>query len=461
MFGFGKKRTNAEVMEVTETHQQADTYMNAAIKAINSMRNGFKGAFNTSPNGKRDYNALFGYGVTLAYADYRAMYKRGGIASVVVAKVAKACWRDMPQLKVGDTETLSNELLELKNAGLFKALEKADILNRIGKFSVLLIGVPDGQDLDKPVGSAGTGNFSGLYFNVYNEEGVTIVQYDNDPASPRYDLPLMYQLQTRVMADSVLTKQARSVLVHHSRIVHLAEGSLESPLEGVSSLEQPWNALIDKEKVRGSSAEAYYRNARQKLSLETEKGFQVADDGGKLKTQVEDFQNGLQDTLRLNGMKANMLQPSMASPRDPFDVCVEEIAGTTGIPVRLLTTKAGGTVTGAEDKASWNAVINDRQDQECTGYLIDSLRIMSSAGMINLPDTVEVEWNPQASLNEKEAAEVVKLKAEAFKAVTEGLSTIGADDVVAKSVFAAIGMDDVEVTDLDFDDEITNKPKVV
>ena len=168
-----------------------------------------------------------------------------------------------------------------------------------------------------------------------------------------------------------------------------------------------------------------------------------------LKENVEQFQNGYEDVLRLHGMKANMLQPAMVSPRDPFDVCVEEVAGTTGIPIRILTTKAGGTVTGSEDKATWNALVNDRQDQECTLWLLDSLEIMNEAGILDLPDDADVVWPVQTSLSEKEASETSKNKADAFKAATEGLATIGGDEVVAESVFKEIGLDGIEIDDID------------
>ncbi len=199
------------------------------------------------------------------------------------------------------------------------------------------------------------------------------------------------------------------------------------------------------------------------MALEISEGSKSStspEEKAKLKENVENFQNGLEDVLRLNNMKANMLQPAMASPRDPFDICVEEVAGTTGIPVRILTTKAGGSVTGSEDKATWNALVNDRQDQECTTYLLDALAIMDEAGILDLPEESEVEWPVQTSLSEKESSESMKNKAEAFKSTTEGLSTIGADEVVAESVFKAVGLD-IEIDDIDLSDNDNDLDKSV
>lgn len=453
MWPFKKEESNVVVYNAEM--KQADSYFGSVLNAVTTLSRRLTsgGLFGVSPNGKRDYNEIFGYGTNLAYADYYGMYKRGGIAGTVVGKVAKSCWRDMPEIKVKDKAILKEQLLMLKSKKFFKALERADILNRIGQFSILLIGVPDGEDLNKPVGSAKKDAFGSMYFNAYGYDGIEILKTDNDPASPRFGLPELYQLQV-IDIDNSKRKQVQvtSLVVHFSRVVHMAEGALDSTIEGMSSLEQPWNALTDKEKVRGSSGESYYRGSRQKLALETREGAKPSNDPkdkAALKQNVEDWHNGFEDTLRLNNMTANMLQPSVASPRDPFDICVEEVAGTTGIPVRILTTKAGGSVTGSEDKATWNALVKDRQDQECTEYLLDGLRVMSEAGMLELPDNAEVVWPVQASLGEKERSESVKNKADAFKSVVDGLATIGADDVVAASVFKEVGLDGVELDDLD------------
>lgn len=458
-FFWNKKKDNTLV--ITNEMQQADSYLGTILNTVKNLSRRLSsggGMFGVSPNGKRNYNELFGYGNFLVYEDFYGMYKRGGIAAVVVGKVAKSCWRDMPEIKVNDEPILEEQLLKLKNKKFFKALERADILNRIGNFSIMLLGLPDGEKLDLPVGSAKKDSFDSMYFNVYGYNGIEIVKSDTDPASPRFGLPVIYQLQV-INIDNAQRKESMitTLLVHYSRVVHMAEGALDSSIEGMSSLEQPWNALTDKEKTRGSSAEAYYRNSRQKLALETNEGSKVSSDPEvkkALKENVEQFQNGFEDTLRLNNMKANMLQPAMASPRDPFDICVEEISGTSGIPIRILTGKGGGNLVGSEDKATWNALVKDRQDQECTVYLLDALAVMAEAGIIDLPEGAEVVWPVQSSLSEKEASESSKNKGEAFKAVADGLSTIGGDDVVAKSVFKSVGLEDIDIDEINLTDDV-------
>jgi uncharacterized protein len=451
---------SANVFEINNTHKKEGVIINALQSAVRRLSASF--GFGVSPDGKRDYNALFGYGTDLTYSDFYGMYKRGGLGNAVVKKVARACWGEKPKLKVGEQEILENEIALLAKKGLFSALQKADILNRIGNFSVLLIGLPDGQDLDQPLGKVGTleKSIKNMYFNAYNYDGVTITKYDESPTSPRFNLPEIYQLQTSVTSDKAKDTSFKAINVHHSRIVHFAEGSLESSIEGESALEPIWNALLDSEKVRGGSGEAFFRNARQQRALEADKDSQLeagSEALTKLNDNIQAFDNGWESTLRLKNMKANHLPISSISPRDSFDVSVETISGQTGIPVRVLTGKGGGQTTGEEDRASWNQLIMDRRDDFCDQKLFRALEILADCGAINLPDNVETEWPPQRSTTEKEQSEINKNKADTFDKVVTAMGKPYGDEAKANDVLAAVGLDDIKIDDSKI--ELDNEPE--
>lgn len=437
-----------KVVEITKQ----DTFAGKVVNSLQSTLRRMQGllGYGISPDGKRDYNTIFGWGLDLQYSDYFAMYERNEFASVIVKKVAKACWNELPKIMSGETEILKDEMAQLKKMGFFRALERADILNRIGNFSVLLIGMPDGQDLDKPVGSAN--DIQGMYFNPYNYDGIEIVSWDTNPESQRFNLPVIYQLQTTNHGEKGKDINVSSVNVHYSRIVHMAEDALDSSIEGRSSLKPGWNALINTLKVTGGSAEAYFRNARQQLALEADKDARLKKGSDELKTlkdNVEDFNNSWDPVLRLQNMKANHLQIDMISPRESFDINVEGLSGETGIPIRIFTGKGGGQTTGAEDRASWNALVGDRRSSDCDGWLMQGLGIMAEAGMFNLPDDAEVEWSPQVATSEKEQSEVRKNNSEAFKFVIEALSLPVGDEADIKTVLEAVGFEDIEIDESD------------
>lgn len=448
----------AQAKAEAKAEEIGQSYFNAITEVLRSTRrSGGSTNHGVSPDGKRDYNALFGYGVDLFYDDFYGAYRRSSIGSAVVTKLPKACWRDLPKLMIGEDEVLGTEIAELKNVGFFAAMERADTLNRIGSFSVLVIGIPDGLELHQPLGATRAGNFDGMFFKPYSYDGIEILEQDSDPASARYGLPTIYQVQaTLVNHGEYKDRETQAHRVHWSRVVHLAEGALESSIEGISALEQPWNAIVDAAKVSGSAAESYWGNAARLISLEsvdgstigkstTTKSGVVSEKQEKLKRNMKDFANGFERFLRLDKMKANLLQSNTPSPRHHFDVAVESVVAATGIPARILTSKSGGNVTGSEDKGTWNGLVSDRQDAWCSLWFISALKIMHNAGLITLPRGVITKWEPQSALSETEAAEVTEKKAQAFNHVATGLSQIGASDVDPESAFAAVGLDDIEI----------------
>lgn len=441
-----------KVVKITKN----DTAMSKAVNSIQHTlrRIGTALNFGISPDGKRNYNTIFGYGEQLAYSDYFGMYKRSALGNAVVSKVAKACWNEIPKITSNDNQILEEELDVLNKVGFFRALERADILNRIGKFSVLLIGMSDGMDLNQPLGRAS--NMDGLYFNPYNFDGIEILKWDIDPISKRFGKPILYQLQTTSFGEKEKDIQTSSIIVHFSRVIHLAEGALDSSVEGSSALEPVWNKLIDVIKVTGGAGEAYFRNARQQRALEADKDSKLepgSTELTQLKQNIEDFDNAYDSTLRLQNMKVHHLPVQMISPRDSFDTIVEEISGQTGIPIRILTGKGGGQTTGSEDRASWNAVISDRRTTECDNYLFQGLEIFQEAGLLDLPDDAVIEWSPQAALSEKEQSEVNEKKASTFDKIITALSKPVGDEADIKTVLEAVGLEDIEIDESAIDDK--------
>lgn len=426
-----------------------DMWLNMAATTLRRTSSAF--SFGVSPDGTRDYNALFGYGVDLDYADYFGMYARGGIARTLIEKLPKACWRDVPTIQVGSednpTDILVGELEVLRNQGLFKALERADILNRIGNFSVLFIGVPDGLEVKESVGSGGA--LTNTYFNPYSYDGINISGFEKDPMSVRFGRPSTYNLQTAPQGLTRKDAATRNLInVDWSRIVHMAEGALDSSVEGSAALQPGWNTLIDLQKFRGSSAESYYRGSRQRTELRANENAQIDKSAAGLaafQAQVAAWHNGYEDFFRTENMEMHGVDVTLESPRDGFDICIEELAGIYSMPVRVLTGKGGGQFLGAEDRASWNTLIADRQLQECTSWLLRALGVFNDAGMLELPDDARVKWPVNPVLNESEQADVTEKRAGAVKSVADAVSTVGGSEIVIESALREIGLEDIEL----------------
>ena len=193
-----KKATIASLSE------KVDQMMTAVNYRVSALRGMMGSALGLSHGGKRDIYEIYGYPSSLGGDQgFRLMYlysRRQGIANRITAGIAKPCWRD--RYRVYDSpdddadEVLADEMLALKKVGAIKKLEAADTLNRIGRFSILYVGVPDGRTPDQPLGTVtnGQNRLNQLYFSAYAYDGVNIDSTDNDVNSPRYGLPLYYNL---------------------------------------------------------------------------------------------------------------------------------------------------------------------------------------------------------------------------------------------------------------------------
>ena len=399
--------------------------------AITTLRSVFSSRHGVSKDGARDLYDVYGYKRNRSFKDFFDMYDQEGIASRVVKAVARSCWRDGVGFVKDEKPIYEDEIKLLIRLGLFKQFEKADILNRIGKYSIFYIGIP-GQDPTTPL-TKSTGKIEDVFFTPYAQDGTVITKWNQDATNKRFGMPEMYSLQVMNRGEKetdILTMERK---VHWSRVVHLAEDALDSGIEGSSCLQAIFNDLEDIDKITGGAAEAYYRNARGKYALEAMPEFKgtleqsVKDD---LEEEISAFTNNWRDVIRLAGMTAKTLNTPHADPTGSFKASMAKISGATGIPIRILLGEGAGQLAGNEDKESYNQLIADRQKQWCSTWLFEVLDILSLAGMFpEVEDGVEAKWPVSDVLNEKGKAEVKRITGDALrfcsKALEPGSSFVG------------------------------------
>lgn len=385
----------------------------------------------------RDIYEIFGYDRTRSFDTYWEYYRLNDYANRIVAGLPKSCWRDGVVIKDSNKkEVLEQELITLFRSKMFRKLENADILNRIGSHSVLYVGVPDGEvDPKTPLGTSSAKRLNEVFFTPFAENGIIVSEYDTDILSPRFDLPTLYTLQTvpEVRDASGVIEQARSIVVHWSRIVHMAEGSLGNGVIGESALAPVLNRVKDLDKTIGGSSEAYFRNARGKIAFKSDSNFTgFKDDLAKaaFDKQAAAFTQNWQDWIALSGIEAKSIDTRMYDPINTVKIALQAISAQTGIPIRILTGEGAGQMTGNEDKASYDTLVNDRQNLVCEEWVLRVFEILSNANMLDFKDDYTIEWPEVAALNEKDRAEVDSKKATAFKAVAEALGEVSLDGLV-------------------------------
>ena len=450
MFGINKLKEQVQLANATTLHLR-DVILNGLGK---------------SHNGERSTYEVYGYPERYYFRLGYDAIRREGIASRITTGVARSCWRNGFELvnNLDEKEPLlEGEIKELNRMGLFNTLERADVLNRIGAFSVLLVGIPDGQELDQPLGTVTGDGFKSIYFRPFAYDGVTVSSYNTDEMSPRFGMPEYYQLQVMGRGDTQKTTVLKSVIAHYSRVIHMAENLLDSSIEGVPALEPVYNRILDLDKVLGGSAEAYFRNARGKMAFEIDPAFSSdLMNNPAAKEQFDDaakrFTNGWQDQIVAVGSKVNSVATAHQSPEHTIAGIMREISGYTGIPMRTLTGEGAGQLAGAEDRLAYNGLINDRQSHTCSAWVYSLLEMLEASGMMTLPEEFDLYWPLDEALNAIDEAAIANQRASTLKLLTEAASTAAGDGVNLESALENFGLQDIEVEEYEEPDIVEAEP---
>lgn len=373
----------------------------------------------------RDYFDTLGYpqNAELDVDDFYALFDRGGPAETIVSAPAGATWNEVPEVSdtedsedstsefEGDVETLFDEHKTLHY------LDRADTLQRIGQYGILLIGFNDGGDLDEEVNrNALKGNVEDdiLYFQPFSEKQIEDFEREDDHTSERFGKPKTYDVNFGE------DHPEGSSTVHHSRVLHIAEGALEDETKGRSALRAVFNLLQDLlYKVIGGSAEMFWRGADRKVvaNLDSEAAGPIQDEDD-LQVQVEELVNDLRSVVYSRGLDLETIDGDDFDPTGLKDAILELIAGQTRIPKRKLLGTERGDLASSQDEAAFVGLIEERRrkfaEPQILRPLLDMLR---EYGIISDPNdgSYSVEWPDLFELTELEEAERKQREAKALK----------------------------------------------
>lgn len=335
--------------------------------------------------GKRDLAAALGYQPLLHYENYLARYARGDIAGRIVEIPPEATWSTLPRLtndeQLEAVKPVSKKFQRLaERVQLRRMLEKADVLAGIGRYSVLLIGFDDKRALDEPVQAGSVGADGVLYVQPFSEMSALPIELELDTSSSNFGRPKIYQLdlahgltQDQGLAATLLRKHVKATFsgpttrrVHASRLVHIAEGTLEDDLFGRPRLRRVWDRLDDLAKTVGGSAEVFWMVANRGLQFDVDKEMRLNDDDKKdLDAQMEAYVNGLSRIFKTKGIKIqglNELGSGNVNPRQVFAVIAALVVGATGIPYRMLFGTERGQNINEQDRKAWLEQVAARRD---------------------------------------------------------------------------------------------------
>ncbi len=360
--------------------------------------------------GARDVFTVLGYTKLLTYEHYYARYLRDNIASRIVNAPPAATWSNPPVLiprKKNKTEgekfLKSWEELQEKHS-IFYNLDRADKLSGIGRYAVLFIGLRGGAPLDNSVRATKLTPDDLLYLSPYSEDLAVIDKIEDKPTNPRFGKPSLYSITT---GKDIAGVKSFTLKVHHSRVLHLAEGLLQDDIFGKPRLESVYNLFDDLAKVVGGSAEFFWRIADRGIHADIDPELELQDgDEEAFSDSVEDYYNNLTRYIKTRGVTIKSLGSETADPRGPFQGIISLISGTTKIPQRILLGSERGQLASSQDRASWNELINERNVTYVGPKLIRPLIDRFQQWGILPKIEYDVEWPILQPLTEEERSVV-------------------------------------------------------
>jgi len=400
------------------------------LASVNLTRSSLARGLGKMYGGQRDVYATLGYKKDLEFDDYNRKFVRQDIAKRIITAYPDATWRGQPSVieteDPNQTTAFEKSWDELTDTiNVWSYFTRVDKLAGIGKYAVLFLGFDDvsaPEELANEV-QAGTSRRL-LYMQPYSEKNAEVNTWDADHTSERYGLPMTYKLRSvnfnvaGTKTDDIRQTASFDLTVHWSRIVHVAEGLLESNVMGVPRLECVYNRLENLELIAGGSAEMFWRGASKDLALEMEPGTQI-DDEDALNDEIDEYVHNLRRVLKLKGIKAKNLAPGAEDPEKHVDVQLKLISGATGIPVRILTGSERGELASTQDKENWTDRVAERRNDFAEPVIMAQfIDRCVAAGVLKAPgeEGYTVVWPDIDALSDKDQAEIGKLRSEALKA---------------------------------------------
>jgi hypothetical protein len=396
-----------------------------------------------SYGGDRDLSQALGYKKELTYDDYWLKFKRGDISKTIVSKPVDAVWGNPPIVTEDDSKVVDANEDSLRNQwaaivkefSIYSQLIRLDKLLGLGHFAVLLLGFDDSEDFSTPLN---TEDSNLLYIQPYGEGSAQIVSFEDNKNDPRYGLPKLYNLQIvhhNAITTGMPMQQLSPIRVHHTRVLHVVEDPLESPVYGTPRLEALFNRLEDLQKLMGGSAEMFWRGARPGYAAKAQTDTTFGPDGKKdMQDQFDEYENNLRRWLTLEGVDVQDLAPQVSSPKEHVDIQMMVISIVTGIPKRILTGSERGELASTQDEKIWNGLIKTRMttfaEPQILRPLIDKLIVCNV--LTTEKDDYIVRWPKMSAMGEKEKADISKTRSQA---IAEYLKAPGADMLVPPEIW--------------------------
>jgi phage-related protein (TIGR01555 family) len=368
--------------------------------------------------------------------ELESIYIEDGLGARIVNLMPNDMFREGWEYSFPDMEELKAKELAEKYSNIMEIIEapqkckEAMQWARLKGGSALLIGVVDGKTMENPLDPKKIKENGLEKLRVLDRSEIEFdkIQFQMDPTKPRYGLPELYAIKFDISPNEQDTK-----MVHYSRVIEFHGDRLPGKTKrrlspeirywGISILQRAEEHLKIIGSSIGSIDQLLHEMSVGKYKIK-DLAMQLSSPEGKeaLQRRIE-----LQDLTR-SVFRSQFFDSEEDFARDTVSfqgvpeilyIIFMLISADTGYPItRLFGVSPGGmNATGESDMRNYYDAVRSEQELILQPVLLRLVKIISEWQKIEEP---YVEFIPLETMNEKERADLEKVKvdAESVKAQT-------------------------------------------
>ncbi len=400
------------------------------IRALSDLsdRLGIAARLGETFDGDRDLYTSFGYRRNPRFDDYLSYYLRGDIAAKVIDLAPRATWRHAPEIR-SENEKFLDQVSELDDrVRLFHFMQRVDEISGIGQFGILLLGTRGTKITEEPGKLAGPEDL--VYVRAYHQGSVEIKSFETDTTSPRFGLPITYEidLQGTTVSQRTTTTVSKKENVPWQRVIHVGERYIEDEVHGQPRLARVLNRVDDLNKVVGASAELYWQNIGGVWHADLNPDVKVNDgDMEKFEDDILAARHGISRLIQTRGLTLNVVAGKPTDPSGTYDALKEMVSAGSEIPQRVLFGSERGQLAGDQDQKEWQARIAARQGLHAEPVILrPTLDRLIMLGALDDPKAYQADWPPLDAPSTEDRADTAEKFAKAIAAVAPE----GAGDII-------------------------------
>lgn len=357
----------------------------------------------------------YGFKERLTFDDFYSMFRRGGLGHAGIRRHADKTWETSPRVVEGDNPKDTHDATVFEKAVsklardvyLWPRMHAADWRGRVGRYSALYLVFGDGDRVTGP-NEPVTPGAQLIKLQPLFESQLKVKEVDNDHASARYGMPTVFEFVPNALGDDThsgtVSASDNVTVIHHSRVLVLAEGADDGSIYGIPALEPIYNDLVTIEKIIGAGGEGFWKAVRGGFAIEGDMdpaalaemfGCDVDEVPDRLNDVIKDYASGMDKALILGNAKATPMSYGMPSPEQPFMVAMYSVSAGLACPIPILIGQQIAQRSSDENSREWNKTVNARRERYMIPTIEALIRHLIALGTLPTPAAGEfrIAWD--------------------------------------------------------------------